>query len=386
MLDPFIPKNSGDIIYASEWNDLQVRIREQIAGHDHTGDALGPRIGRDGIEPGAIDGSLIDPAAAVTVQDVTVTGALKVDGTAMLGDIDDLLAHVKGLAAGKVDRSGDTISGSLQIGETLSVAGQIRAGEGAGSQDPNVVLHGRNASDVLGVLEAPSNAYWVADCENLGSGLIMRQGGTNKASVYWSVPHQSFAIAESGSRRLAIRNGNVGINTTAPGARLHIIHTEQDYNGNCLILGPTSGSNLRMGYHQDYSWIQSHGTKPLVINAIVNNVGIRTTNPRGTLDVNGSIFQRGRQLHADHVLAPDHPLETIEEHAAFMWAHRRLTAMPASERDEDGQDIIEHGSRMRGMLEELEKAHIYIARLNDMIKSQDKRIADLTAKQEGDTR
>ncbi|WP_159254518.1 hypothetical protein, partial [Microcystis aeruginosa] len=31
-----------------------------------------------------------------------------------------------------------------------------------------------------------------------------------------------------------------------------------------LVLGPTNASNLRLGYHQDYSWIQSHGNKPLL--------------------------------------------------------------------------------------------------------------------------
>jgi hypothetical protein len=214
--DPYIQKNPGDIIYAGDWNDIQVQVREHIGAHDHTGGAVGPQIGRAGIQPGAIDGSLIDPAAAVTVQDVTVTGALKVDGTAMLGDIDDLLAHVKGLASGKVDRSGDTITGSLQIGETLSVAGQIRAGEAAGSQDPNVVLHGHSSRSVYGVLEAPSNAYWAADCQNVGSGLIMRQGGADKAFAYWSVSNQSFSIDESGATRFVIKGGSVGIGTSKP--------------------------------------------------------------------------------------------------------------------------------------------------------------------------
>lgn len=70
---------------------------------------------------------------------------------------------------------------------------------------------------------------------------------------------------------------NVGVNTITPEARLQVIHTDQDATGDTLVLGPTSQSNLRLGYHQDYSWIQSHGGKPLLINSIGNNVGVNTT-------------------------------------------------------------------------------------------------------------
>jgi hypothetical protein len=88
---------------------------------------------------------------------------------------------------------------------------------------------------------------------------------------------------------LLYTDANVGVNVTAPGARLHIVHADQDATGNALILGPTTESNLRLGYHQDYSWIQSHGGKPLLINSIGNNVGVNTKSPGGaTLAVGGA--------------------------------------------------------------------------------------------------
>ena len=84
-------------------------------------------------------------------------------------------------------------------------------------------------------------------------------------------------------------DGNVGIGTNNPRAKLQILNTNQNANGNSLIIGPTNQSNLRLGYHQNYSWIQSHGSKPLAINPIGNNVGIGTTNPRSKLEVSGGI-------------------------------------------------------------------------------------------------
>lgn len=80
-------------------------------------------------------------------------------------------------------------------------------------------------------------------------------------------------------------DGSVGVGTTTPEGRLQLVHQNQDPNGNTLILGPTGQSNLRLGYSADYSWIQSHGSKPLALNLIGNNVGIGTANPPAKLTV-----------------------------------------------------------------------------------------------------
>lgn len=87
---------------------------------------------------------------------------------------------------------------------------------------------------------------------------------------------------------LYVRNdGSVGIGTTTPGGKLNIIDSFQNAIGTTLILGSTDASNLRLGYDQEYSWIQSHGGKPLAINSLGNNVGIGTTDPKQQLVVNG---------------------------------------------------------------------------------------------------
>jgi len=113
-------------------------------------------------------------------------------------------------------------------------------------------------------------------------------------------------------------------------------------------------------------------------------VGIGTTTPQGTLDVNGAIYQRGGLLHADYVFTDDYLLESIEEHSEFMWNRKHLPAVPKAKKDEEGSDIIEWGEHNRGMLEELEKAHVYIDQLNKslnkhqiIIETQQKQIDQL---------
>jgi hypothetical protein len=76
---------------------------------------------------------------------------------------------------------------------------------------------------------------------------------------------------------LLYTQARAGVNTVTPEARLQVIDVNQDANGGALVLGPKAQSNLRLGYHQDYSWIQSHGGKPLLINSIGNPVGVNTT-------------------------------------------------------------------------------------------------------------
>lgn len=97
-------------------------------------------------------------------------------------------------------------------------------------------------------------------------------------------------------------------------------------------------------------------------------IGTGAPNANAKLDVDGPIYQRGSSLHADYVFAVDYELESIEDHAEFMWENQHLPAVPARETAADGAEIVDIGAQRRGILEELEKAHIYIERLNEEMK------------------
>ncbi len=101
--------------------------------------------------------------------------------------------------------------------------------------------------------------------------------------------------------------------------------------------------------------------------------------PVFTITNDGRILHRGAQIHADYVFASDYRLESIEEHAAFMRNEKHLSAVPKAQKDDSGRDIVEYGSLMRGLLEELEKAHLYIATISATVKEQQSALAALSA-------
>ncbi len=190
-------------------------------------------------------------------------------------------------------------------------------------------------------------------------------------------------------------SGGVGIGTTSPGAPLHIAggnwdltNTEGDFkignNTYRLKIGIATG-----GGGAGSVGIRSHGgTGNLILGSNTTEVlmvqdtgggrvGIGTMSPNGTLDVNGSIYQRGGVLHADYVFEPDYELETIDEHSDFMWENKHLKAIPQASVDENGLEIVEVGSHRRGIVEELEKAHIYIAQLHERLERLEAVLAEV---------
>lgn len=168
-------------------------------------------------------------------------------------------------------------------------------------------------------------------------------------------------------------DGKVGMGTDSPALKLHIC--SDDVQG-LLILDRTANSSIndqaRIGIDNngsdDYLWIGRFSThRDFIFNIDNGRMGIGTLTPNGALDVNGSIYQRGGVLHADYVFEDDYELESIQEHSDYMWRNKHLPAIPKAKFDDAGNEIVEVGSHRRGIVEELEKAHIYIAQLEERI-------------------
>jgi len=202
----------------------------------------------------------------------------------------------------------------------------------------------------------------------------------------------------------ALRQNTTGGHNSAIGANALSRNTTGSYNtglgsfanwyneegSNNTIIGYQAGSgtsahnksgNIFIGYQAGFYETDSNtlyienssSSSPLIYGEFDNDLLV----VNGTLDVNGPIYQRGGVLHADYVFETDYPLESIEEHSESMWSNKHLPAVPQVEVDETGNEVIDIGSHQRGMLEELEKAHIYIEQLHKRVKTLEQENAEL---------
>ncbi len=106
--------------------------------------------------------------------------------------------------------------------------------------------------------------------------------------------------------RMVIDEGNVGIGTTDPNAKLHIWGTQADspgvahltqFNNTFGIRIDSSGQNLNLDTHNSGVWSPS-----LTVSRVSGNVGIGHANPTEKLYVAGNIYCTGQYFPSDIIL------------------------------------------------------------------------------------
>jgi len=311
-------------------------------------------------------GNVVGIGTTSPTENLEVNGTVKAtaftgDGSALTGgpaDADWTVADVN-----VYRETGSVGIGTTSPTERLEVNGTVKATAFTG-----------DGSALTGV---PADADWtVADVN------VYRETGS--VGIGTTSPTAKLDVAGN-----AAISGRVGIGTTNPGYKLSVMDgsmevqklssggndgpyikfREKGYNDVAGILFKASGfGNLnQLRFTVGAGNEDPPGQTQAMVIELGGNVGIGTTSPAGKLDVNGSIYQRGSVLHADYVFEPGYELESIEEHSRYMWENKHLKAIPERRLDESGQQIIEVGAHRKGIVEELEKAHIYIEQLHKRI-------------------
>jgi len=201
------------------------------------------------------------------------------------------------------------------------------------------------------------------------------QASSEPFKILVGAPHNSLTIEDT---------GQIGVGTPSPnldaGNGIHIQSDADEFAFLGAGVNPAAGGSC--AFNIGYGGGAAPGTVFITTRPCGGNEMTRFfvgSTERARADVAGfqvwgSLRVNGTAVNVpDYVFRPGFAIESIEEHADSMWRESHLPALgPAAA---DGG--FEVAKTTMGMLEELEKAHIYIEQLHEQAKQKDERMAAL---------
>lgn len=166
----------------------------------------------------------------------------------------------------------------------------------------------------------------------------------------------------------------VGVGTNSPSQRFEVVGGDVKVGritgGNTSLFientGGTAASSwiLRAnGTTGGFTFTEAGGNTPFRINTGAINQGLTITSTG--VDVVGTLRVNGTPMNVpDFVFDPSYRLLPIEEQRQRMFSEGHLPSVPKEQLGEDGRPTIDLVAYQMGMLEELEKAHLYIGQLH----------------------
>jgi hypothetical protein len=221
-------------------------------------------------------------------------------------------------------------------------------------------------------------------------------------SIYPTEDLLRFQTSAAGDAIVLKGNGNVGIGTTAPNARLHVADDILvSGNANGLKVDGESGyiilnkpddntatallfrvaNNERWGfYHQsDNLQLNNHNIAgDFLINPLGSgNVGIGTNTPDNKLDVNGTVRAEEvivESAGADFVFEEDYDLRSLEEVEDYIGEHGHLPEIPSAEQMQaEGMQV---GDMQTRLLQKIEELTLYIIGQNKLVAQQQGQLSE----------
>ncbi|MGN7819315.1 hypothetical protein ACTJJB_04250 [Chitinophaga sp. 22536] len=187
------------------------------------------------------------------------------------------------------------------------------------------------------------------------------------------------AAANKAELRL-LQNGNVGIGTQTPQAKLEVLGDIKSSNGIFRALTGTLPNDIMMSYGYnatvgDYTSLKVAGAtaNTAELRLVQNgNVGIGTQNPQSKLAVNGTITATRVRVTqsgwADFVFQDGYRLPSLTETEAFIKKNKRLPDMPSEEQVKaNGVDIADTQAKL---LQKIEELTLHLVELNNKVTAQ----------------
>jgi hypothetical protein len=195
-----------------------------------------------------------------------------------------------------------------------------------------------------------------------------------------------------------LSNGNVGIGTTAPADKLHVMGnlrltggTEfffedlgqiRSFDDNHRILFRRSENKLELREYGSIIFSAGSGngleTASMMING-AGNVGIGTSSPGYRLHVVGDVkannFVSATRTYADYVFDSTYRLPSLGEVAAYIRQNHHLPEVPSEEKvKQEGINLAEH---QVVLLKKIEELTLYVIEQNQKQKLQDEKLNEL---------
>ncbi|MFZ5964896.1 hypothetical protein ACOXXX_18280 [Thalassococcus sp. BH17M4-6] len=244
-------------------------------------------------------------------------------------------------------------TGNIGLGTMLPQANLHIADSGG---DPGIRFEDTGFSPYSWYLSGDSSGFYVSNPQTLDIPFEIRAGAPDSAlHIFY--------------------NGNIGLGTAAPNAALHVARSDNtarvlvedtgasgaqelfklsNNGGSYFTFENTDAGTTWFFTHEDAS-----PNRFIIADAVADGPEMSLT-ADGDLTIPGQLFTAGScAAGCDRVFDADYPLPTIAEQAAMMRDLKHLPAVGPT--PEDGPFNIT--AMTGGMLNELEKAHLYIAEL-----------------------